>query len=178
MTAFLPMSRWAKIPPLRVMLIAAALAGALMLTTMTLFPESQRYFTLWMDVTTFSTIAIIMCIEGGIHVPLLTSLLNNSCLRWFGLISYSVYLFHGVFLGFNYPIFHNFIIFNSTLEIAHHSRTLDLNSNTAIRLMLSVVGGAASYYFIERRFLKLKTKFSGGRKLSSPSVNVHENLAR
>jgi len=77
-------------------------------------------------------------------------------LRWFGLISYGLYLWHWLLLR-------NFSLYGIVGDW-----------DTWAKFASAVLVAAASYYLIERRFTKLKTRFGYARetsmKASSPTV--------
>jgi peptidoglycan/LPS O-acetylase OafA/YrhL len=94
-------------------------------------------------------IAIALCIDWCVRTPnsLPGRVLNSRVLVWFGVLSYSLYLWQQPFIN----------------------RTSDHLINAApLNVILAIAAAILSYYLIEKPFLKLKTRFE-----AVPNTNRH-----
>jgi peptidoglycan/LPS O-acetylase OafA/YrhL len=85
-------------------------------------------------------IAIAMCIDWCIRTPngVVGRVLNSKVAAWLGVLSYSLYLWQQPFLN-------------------RHSN--QIVSSTPLNLFLALGAAILSYYFIEKPFLRIKTRF-------------------
>jgi peptidoglycan/LPS O-acetylase OafA/YrhL len=94
-----------------------------------------------------SIIVFLMLSQGS----LISRMLQWPLLTWFGRLSYSLYLWHVTVYSF-------YIVHFGPLPIK--SYTLRIFIPLAIKFACSVVVACASYYLLEKRFLRMKKRFS------------------
>jgi len=94
-----------------------------------------------------SLIVFLMLSSGS----LIGRILEWPLLTWFGRLSYSLYLWHVTVYSF---------YMNNFKPLPIRSYTLKIFIPLAIKFAGSVVLASASYYLIERRFLRMKRRFS------------------
>ncbi len=94
-----------------------------------------------------SLIVFLMLSSGS----LIGRILEWPLLKWFGRLSYSLYLWHVTVYSF---------YMNNFKPLPIRSYTLKIFIPLAIKFAGSVVLACASYYLIERRFLRMKKRFS------------------
>jgi peptidoglycan/LPS O-acetylase OafA/YrhL len=83
----------------------------------------------------------------SVEVPILKQLLNNKLLLYIGKISYGIYLFH------------NFIPYFFELKIRCIPDELVMYIVQTLRLIVLLLASTASWYLIEKPFLKMKNKY-------------------
>ena len=106
--------------------------------------------------TTFAILFGILVYEAVIGESKIIQLIfNNRILKFFGKISYGLYVYHWPVYVLLFPFFKHFIIINTNIAY----RMAELGSGiivTAISVIVSVI----SYRYFEKPFLKLKSRYS------------------
>ena len=119
------------------------------------------FWTLRLPLHTGLLALTILCLHFHKN-SIVTKFLTVSPMVWIGRISYSLYLWHGL-----------------TFKLAHHAtQQLDRRIEECACLVVSVLAAAASYYFIEKPFLRMKHKFEVRANPSSSSVAVETEKER
>jgi len=143
----------------------AAIVGiATLLIAMVRFPGLQMshsldvWAPLWLAAIFTATIG--WALKPG---SLANHLFSNAILRFFGRYSYGLYVFH-------FTIYSVLLPMRFWLDRQTGSRVLGLLSTSSLVFVLSVLAALLSYHFYERKFLKLKDRFSD----SSHSPKLHD----
>ncbi len=124
------------------------------------FLNNQNGFTLpylaFVGYTTFAVLFGILVYEATTgESKVIQFLLNNRILKFFGKISYGLYVFHWPIYVLLFPFLVTFFKANS--NISHHTGELASGITVTITaILLSVI----SYRFFEKPFLQLKDKYS------------------
>jgi len=85
---------------------------------------------------------------------IITLVFSNPVLRFFGLISYGLYVFHWPVYSLTQQYFHNFLTIDVNL-----SEKMSAIGSSLIATLLAILLSVISYYTFELKFLKLKEKF-------------------
>jgi peptidoglycan/LPS O-acetylase OafA/YrhL len=85
--------------------------------------------------------------------------LEHPAVRYLGVISYAMYLYHAWGLG-----------------VGHHARFLPAVGQFAVGVAATVLAATGSYYVVERPFLALKRRFERGRGGGAPAAAPPEAI--
>ncbi|MER3497839.1 MAG: hypothetical protein C4308_04005 [Chitinophagaceae bacterium] len=117
--------------------------------------ETRLPFLAFIGYTTFAIMFGFLlheCITAG--SKLIKLLFANHILRFFGRISYGLYVYH-------WPVYLLLTpVFNSIFLSVFGNENSRLMAASICSTMASIVISTASFYFLEKPFLKLKTRFS------------------
>lgn len=124
------------------------------------FINNRRSFTLpylaFVGYTTFAVLFGILVYEAVMgKSKLIMFLLNNRFLKFFGKISYGLYVYH-------WPVYILFYVFLRNLMVAENLAaypTAELTSSIIVTI-ISILISMISYNYFEKPFLKLKGRFS------------------
>lgn len=153
---------------LRIMTVASALA-----VTVLIFAISATFPPMYYG--GFSAIGFMVAtiIIGLFYAPLnfANTILEFPLLRWFGRLSYGLYLWH-------YPVY---LFYDSLFgPFPIRSYTLRICSTFVVKFLLAVAVSSLSFYFVEQPALRLKKRFSAVRagKYSESAVEHRMEPAR
>lgn len=131
------------------LILAVIISGAFLLFGRLLFSQEGKVFVRFVSSSVFSVSLLILLIqssfgEGG---NIVKSFLNSAIMKFFGKISYGLYLFHQPILYY--------------LGVSHMHEDVKVSLPYAILLLALCVGiPAVSFYVVENPLLKLKKKYS------------------
>jgi peptidoglycan/LPS O-acetylase OafA/YrhL len=112
---------------------------------------------------------------GLLHAPIVAALLNFKPLRVLGLISYSVYLLHPIYLMLNFPEMQNIAHIGSSVLIEQFETQQKLPNGYfwGIFVVGLIPWALVSYWLIEQPFLKRKADKPGERLLDFTGNNIN-----
>lgn len=136
--------------------------------------DNRFYYGVWMTVVEICSVGLIAGIVTGEPIKLLSAFLENPFLKWIGLISYSIYLFHLLpfALGISIPPQFFFLKLDAAISVFRYGKSLQVDASLLVRLLSAILLGAASFYLVERPFLRLKRRFTPKGGLAHQSIKA------
>jgi peptidoglycan/LPS O-acetylase OafA/YrhL len=146
--------------------VIVAISGGLIAAAIFIVPIYWNYlylggFTVFGALVASATLFILTSSNS-----LLTRLMQWPVLTWFGRISYSLYIWHVTVYG---------VYVNNFGPLPIKSYTLKITIPLAIKFVASVLVACASFYLLERPFLRMKKRFSvvdGGARPDQKQTHI------